>query len=263
VVVDRARADVELSGDVPIGTPLRHEAGDLSFLRRELAERVHGPLTRTFTGRTTSDASNGISTGSPTACTVRVPDDVGLVQARCSPLSSSSRPGPSRLVSLISVEGSGTRPSSAIRQKRERVRDLPTQRLVAEPVPVLEVHQPQICLDRDRRPADPRRQPRAKRRHEAIVVEDHIHLPQVRRQLAQLRRQDRHPQTLTNRPLAQYPAPPKVADSSDVRTETGRTRSRDKWRCLSRNMHAAVVRGAFRSEVAWIRELASRSRRRR
>src|SRR5262249_33553394 len=48
----------------------------------------------------------------------------------------------------------------------ERVGDLLAERLVAEPVAVLEVHQPQIRLDRDRRTSAPRGQPRAKRRKE-------------------------------------------------------------------------------------------------
>jgi hypothetical protein len=43
-----------------------------------------------------------------------------------SALSSSSSPGPSRLVSFISVEGSGTRPSSAMRQKRRQVNESDT-----------------------------------------------------------------------------------------------------------------------------------------
>jgi hypothetical protein len=43
-----------------------------------------------------------------------------------SSLSSSSSPGPSRFVSLISVEGSGTRPSIPIRQNRRHVNESET-----------------------------------------------------------------------------------------------------------------------------------------
>src|SRR6266699_2872667 len=69
---------------------------------------------------------------------------------------------------------------------RERVGDLLAQRLVTEPVAVLQVHQPQIRLDRDRRPANRRRQPRTKRRQEAILVEDRVNLRKLGRQLAKL-----------------------------------------------------------------------------
>jgi hypothetical protein len=37
VVLDRARADEQLSGDLPVGVSLRSEPGDLGFPRRELA----------------------------------------------------------------------------------------------------------------------------------------------------------------------------------------------------------------------------------
>ena len=45
VVLDRARADEQLRGDLSVGMSLRDEAGDLRFLRRKLAERLHGPFT--------------------------------------------------------------------------------------------------------------------------------------------------------------------------------------------------------------------------
>ena len=44
VVLDRARADEELRGDLAVGVALRREARDLRLLRRELVERVDGPL---------------------------------------------------------------------------------------------------------------------------------------------------------------------------------------------------------------------------
>jgi hypothetical protein len=46
---------------------------------------------------------------------------------------------------------------------------------------------------------------------------------QARRQLPQLRRQHRLPQTLPHRPLALHPAPPKVAGFQQPRTAAGRT----------------------------------------
>jgi len=46
VVLDRARADEELSGDLPVAVPLRGEVGNLRFLRRELAERIAVRLRR-------------------------------------------------------------------------------------------------------------------------------------------------------------------------------------------------------------------------
>jgi hypothetical protein len=45
---------------------------------------------------------------------------------KSSALSSSTSAGPSRFVSFISVVGSGTRPSSAIRQKRRHVNESAT-----------------------------------------------------------------------------------------------------------------------------------------
>src|SRR5713226_7249711 len=95
--------------------------------------------------------------------------------ASSSALSSSSSSGPSRLVSFISVLGSGTRPTTAIRQKRrhlERVGDFLAERLIAQRVPMLEVHQPQVALDRDRRTAAPSGEAAAERGEETVVVED-------------------------------------------------------------------------------------------
>src|SRR5262249_5061238 len=66
-------------------------------------------------------------------------------------------------------------------------------------------------------------QPRPERRQEAVIVEDRIDLPKLRRQLPQLRRQHRLPQTLASRTLPQHHAPPNVAIPNDARTATGRT----------------------------------------
>src|SRR6478672_12701110 len=50
VVLDGARADEQLSGDLPIGVSVRRKARDLRLLGRELVERVHGPLAGPLTG---------------------------------------------------------------------------------------------------------------------------------------------------------------------------------------------------------------------
>jgi hypothetical protein len=44
VVLDRARADEQLSGDLSVRISLCHEARDLRLLRSQLAERVHRPV---------------------------------------------------------------------------------------------------------------------------------------------------------------------------------------------------------------------------
>ena len=46
MVFDGARTDEELSGDLPIRVSVRREARDLGLLRRELVDRLHGPLAR-------------------------------------------------------------------------------------------------------------------------------------------------------------------------------------------------------------------------
>jgi hypothetical protein len=85
------------------------------------------------------------------------PGGVGLLQQR--PVHCSTTPGPQRAVILPSVDGCGTRGAQrdpAEPGSRDRVRDLPAQRLITQPVPVLEEHHPQVGLDRDRR-ATPQR----------------------------------------------------------------------------------------------------------
>src|SRR5712692_3564761 len=56
VILDRARADEQLSGDLPVGVTLRDETRDLGFLRREVAERVHRAPAGTFPRRLELDA---------------------------------------------------------------------------------------------------------------------------------------------------------------------------------------------------------------
>jgi hypothetical protein len=51
VVLDRARADEQLSGDLPVRVSLGHEARDLGFLWCQLAERIHRSLSGMFSGR--------------------------------------------------------------------------------------------------------------------------------------------------------------------------------------------------------------------
>src|SRR5690349_24495130 len=43
VVVNRVRADEQLSGDLSVGATFRREASDLRLLRSELVSRVRGP----------------------------------------------------------------------------------------------------------------------------------------------------------------------------------------------------------------------------
>ncbi len=50
VVVDRARADEQLSGDLPIRCALCREATDLCFLRGQLVARLRGPLAGALAG---------------------------------------------------------------------------------------------------------------------------------------------------------------------------------------------------------------------
>src|SRR5439155_11937228 len=93
----------------------------------------------------------------------------------------------------------------------QRVGHLPAQRLVTQPVAVLEKHQPQIGLDRDRRAARGGGQPPPKRLQEALLIEQRIDRGQLPRQLAELRRQHRLPQTLPKPPLPQHSPTSKTA----------------------------------------------------
>src|ERR1700751_6456828 len=51
VVVDRVRADKQLSGDLSVGATFRSEASDLPLLRSELVSRIRGPPPGTLTRR--------------------------------------------------------------------------------------------------------------------------------------------------------------------------------------------------------------------
>ena len=44
MVLDGARADEEVGGDLAVGVAVRRQAGDLRFLRGELVMRIHGPF---------------------------------------------------------------------------------------------------------------------------------------------------------------------------------------------------------------------------
>jgi hypothetical protein len=73
----------------------------------------------------------------------------------------------------------------------DRVADLPTQRLIPQPVAELEEHHPQIGLHRRRRPTDPRIEERRERLEEALIVQQGINPSQLLREPQQIRRQDR------------------------------------------------------------------------
>ena len=77
---------------------------------------------------------------------------------------------------------------------RDRVRHLGAQRLVAEPVAVLEEHHPQIRLDRDRRSPETGVEVSPERLEEPLVTQQLVDRRQVSRQHQALDRQDRFPQ---------------------------------------------------------------------
>src|SRR5258706_13783448 len=56
VVLDRARADEQLSGDLSVRVSLRHEAGDLRLLRRQLTKGIDGRSPNMLAGRFQFDA---------------------------------------------------------------------------------------------------------------------------------------------------------------------------------------------------------------
>src|SRR3954464_15098544 len=57
VVLDGARADEQLSGDLAVGVPLRREAWDLKLPRGQLVDRLRGPLAGMLAGRLQLDPS--------------------------------------------------------------------------------------------------------------------------------------------------------------------------------------------------------------
>ena len=80
----------------------------------------------------------------------------------------------------------------------DRVADLGAQALLAQPVPELQEHQPQVAFDRlafDRRGRPPEYgvEVRRERREERRVIQERIHPRQLLRQPQQLRRQQRLP----------------------------------------------------------------------
>jgi hypothetical protein len=77
---------------------------------------------------------------------------------------------------------------------RDRIGHLATQRLIAQPVPELQKHQPQIGLHRNRRAPITGIEMRHERREEHRIVQQRIHPGQLARHHQRLRRQDRVPQ---------------------------------------------------------------------
>ena len=76
----------------------------------------------------------------------------------------------------------------------DRITDLPTQRLVTQPVPKLQKHQPQIRLHRRGRTPDPRIEERHERGEEHRIIEQPVDPRQLVGQLQQLRRKHCLPQ---------------------------------------------------------------------
>ena len=56
VVLDRARTDEQLGGDLSVRVPLRHEAGDLRFLWGQFAQGADGRSANLLAGRRQFDA---------------------------------------------------------------------------------------------------------------------------------------------------------------------------------------------------------------
>jgi transposase-like protein len=77
---------------------------------------------------------------------------------------------------------------------RDRVRHLPAQRLEPEPIPILQEHQPQIRLDRDRRPTMRGVEERHERSEEALIIEEPIDPIEFDGHHQRLGRQQRFPQ---------------------------------------------------------------------
>jgi len=76
----------------------------------------------------------------------------------------------------------------------DRIGDLPTQRLIAQPVAELKKHQPQIRFHRRRRTTHPRVETRHERGEERLIREQRINASQLLGQPLQLLRQNRLPQ---------------------------------------------------------------------
>jgi hypothetical protein len=73
----------------------------------------------------------------------------------------------------------------------DRIRHLPTQRLIAQPVAELQKHQPQIGLHRCRRPTQPWVEQRHERREEHRIIQQSIDPGQLLGQSEQLLREHR------------------------------------------------------------------------
>jgi hypothetical protein len=104
----------------------------------------------------------------------------------------------------------------------ERVGHLLAQRLVPDPIAVLEVHEPQIGLDRDRRATDRRGETAAEGSEEALLVKDRVPPSQAR---AATRAAPPATPTPRSSPPALAPAasdPPNRRLSRDGRTPVGR-----------------------------------------
>jgi hypothetical protein len=76
----------------------------------------------------------------------------------------------------------------------DRVGDLPAQRLEAEPVAVLQEHQPQVRLDRHRRQPEHRMEVQPERLEEGRVVQQPVDVLQLVRQPEAHLGEDRFPQ---------------------------------------------------------------------
>lgn len=95
----------------------------------------------------------------------------------------------SRVVIFDRVDGAGTVSPRFSRQPRDRVRHLPAQRLVPQPVLELQEHHPQVGLHRDARTAEQHAEVRTERGEERLVVQPLVELLQQRRQPPNFHRQ--------------------------------------------------------------------------
>src|SRR5690606_18178515 len=77
---------------------------------------------------------------------------------------------------------------------RDRIRHLPAHRLEPEPIPVLQKHQTQVRLDRDRRPTMGRVEERHERREEPLIIEESVDPLELGWHHQRLGRQQRFPQ---------------------------------------------------------------------
>ena len=117
----------------------------------------------------------------------------------------------------------------------QAIRHFADQRLIAKPIPVLEVHQPQIRLHGNSRPPDVRVEPLSVGLEESLIRQPRIDDRQFVAEGLRLKREEVIPHRLLRFSQPQHGRPPQESECGARRSSIGIpslvSRTGDGWRC--------------------------------